>query len=153
MTYQIPITLNKTQIWYKNIKENKLRHDLVLEHEGKPLAMTGIVPNKNSKEAETYIFVNPDLHGMGVGVLAWFGCLAYAFYVSNFEAIHSITNEDNVRSIAVSEKLGFVYRGEKLRENKKRLYYRCKENEFNSNMFDFEIKGSKIYIYTPPSHK
>lgn len=147
MSYEVPITIEKTTEWYKRAKKNKLRKDLVLEHEGSLTAMTGVVPDKNLKTAETYIFVNPDMHGMGLGELAWFGCLANAFYLSDFEMIYSITNEDNIRSIAVSEKLGF-----KLIETRSegvidRLYYECKKSDFNKSFLDFKIKNNKIHIY------
>jgi len=147
MSYEIPITMDKTTAWYKRAKENKLRKDLVLEHEGILVAMTGVVPDKNNKTAETYIFVNPSMHGIGLGELAWFGCLANAFYLSNFEMIYSITNADNVRSIAVSEKLGFTLIEERNQDAKNRLYYECEKSSFNKNAFNFEIKKNKIYIY------
>lgn len=112
MHYEVPITIEKTIVWFRGNIGSKKRADLVLEDDGEIVAFCGITGiDPKSLKGEIYTFVNPFKKHKGIGTQAKSMMADYAFNVLKLNKLFSITNEDNIPSIKINEKLGFVNEG------------------------------------------
>lgn len=131
MHFEVPITLEKTIQWFNNNEDNKRRSDLVLIEAQQIVAFAGITNiDSTIGKGESYTFVNPNMQGRGIGTKARKLVIDYAFNELGLNKIYAFTNEDNIPSCRLSEKLGFKLEG-RFREEyvnkdgilKDRLYY------------------------------
>lgn len=113
MYFIFPVNLRTTTAWFDRIKSAPDRQDLVFKDEhGHILAMAGFTAiNRHFSNAEYYIFVNPDLHGKGLGksITSWM--LDYAFSVLKIFKVYLYTDGDNKAALSVYRELGFVKEG------------------------------------------
>ena len=117
MHFDIPVTLEKTKVWYQAVAENEKRADLVAIESGKIVGFSGITGiDPLVGKGEIYFFVNPLEHHKGVGTEVMSLTLDYAFDVMHLNKIFSHVNEDNIPSIRVQQKLGFVEEGRMRKE-------------------------------------
>ncbi|MCQ2217124.1 MAG: GNAT family N-acetyltransferase [Paludibacteraceae bacterium] len=143
MHYDLPITLEKTTQWFYNNVNNVHRADMVVLDEKKQIvAFCGVTAiDLVVKKGESYTFVNPNMKGQGIGTKARTLLLNYVFNELGLNKVYCYTNEDNVASWKLSEKLGFklegVHRKEYFTANgewKNRLYHGLlKEEWLNKN--------------------
>ena len=104
---------------------------MVVEDEEEIVAFCGITSiDPITKKGESYTFVNPRKKGKGIGTVARTLLLNYVFKVVGLNKVYCLTNEDNLSSCHVSEKLGFSLEGRHRKEFlsssgelKDRLYY------------------------------
>lgn len=134
MHYEIPILLEKTQEWFYNNQYKDNRLDVVIcdsSDNNSIVAFAGFVGvDTVIGKAETYLFVDPDRIGEGLGSKAKSLMIDYAFNVLQLNKLYVITNEDNYSSIRIQEKFGYKLEG-RFREEyksvdgslKDRLYY------------------------------
>ena len=112
MHYDVPVCLEKTNMWYEKNLFNDARVDLVFEEEGQLLAMGGLTNiERGVNKAEMYIFVNPNLQRSGVGTKATKLLCKYGFEQMELNKIYLETNEDNLVARRVYEKCGFLLEG------------------------------------------
>lgn len=138
MHFDLPITLEKTMDWFYNNEGNEKRADMVVLEDGEIVAFCGITNiDPIIKKGEIYTFVNPEQKGKGYGTKARILLLNYAFTELGLNKVFSITNEDNVPSWKVNEKLGYTLEGRHRKEYltkdgewKDRLYYGLLKEEF-----------------------
>ena len=131
MHFTLPITLEGTEMWFDNNIGNDKRVDVVLLDDGKIVAFAGITNiDLSLSKGESYTFVCPDLQGKGIGTRARRMVLDFAFSELGLNKVFAYTNEDNIPSCKLSEKLGFKLEGRfrqeyinKDGELKDRLYY------------------------------
>lgn len=139
MHYSVPILLENTINWYKSNVGNNKRVDVVFEVDEQLVAMGGLTNiNPDSKLAELYIFVNPDLQGGGIGTKATKLLCRMGFERCNLEKIYLYTNDNNVLAQKVYEKCGFTLEGRLRKEyitedglRLDRLYYGLIKGELN----------------------
>ena len=140
MHFTLPITLESTEKWYANNIGNEKRADVVLLEDDEIVAFAGITNiDFTLHKGESYTFVSPDMQGKGIGTRARKMVLDYAFGELGLNKVYAYTNEDNIASCRLSEKLGFKLEGRfrqeyinKDGELKDRLYYGLlKEEWFN----------------------
>lgn len=105
MHFDVPITLDSTEIWYRRITDCTSRADMVFEQNGDLCAMGGFT--SIAKDAELYIFVNPNLQGKGLGKIALSLLCNYGFYDLHLESIYLYTNGDNIAAQKIYESTGF----------------------------------------------
>lgn len=142
MGFTPPISYENTMEWYKNVKKNNFRTDLVVTNEkGNLLAFGGLTGIDNlTRKSEFYIFVNPDLQGQGIGYMATYAICKYGFLVLGLHKIYLLTNESNLIARRLYEKVGFklegVHRDEKLSNDgfESRYYYGLLRNEFDDSI-------------------
>lgn len=153
MSYDLPITLEKTIQWFTAAEQNPNRWDFVLELDSKVVAMSGLIKTDHEIDnAETYIFVNPAHKHQGIGKVMHFLRSIYAFKILKLKKIIAIIDADNYASRINCEKLGFVTEGVHRKEKIKngvlidRIYYGCFEHELNINFFNYSITQSKEII-------
>ncbi|MCM1141800.1 MAG: GNAT family N-acetyltransferase [Muribaculum sp.] len=126
-----PITLEATQEWFYRNSCNPNRVDLAVESpKGEILAFAGIVNiDKEIGKAETYIFVDPDLKGKGIGTEVKRKVIEYGFGQLDLFKLYFVTKESNLASQKMNEKLGYRLegrlRGEKIINGSRedRFYY------------------------------
>lgn len=148
MHYEIPITIERTILWWENNQGNESRRDVVIIKDGQIVAMAGFTSiDRNIGKAETYLFTNPNILNKGIGTEAKKLICKYGFENLNLNKLYFITNEDNMASIRVNEKCGFVLEGRLRNEYltrdgifKDRLYYGLLKNDwlnFTSNDYGY----------------
>lgn len=139
MGFKPPISLQNTFIWFINNKNNKNRVDCSFVNErGDILAMAGLTKiNYSLKNAELYVFVNPDLQGQGIGHKVTYLLCKYAFLTLHLSKVYLYTNKTNIKAQRVYEKIGFVLEAIVKEgcilngEYKDRLYYELSNNDLN----------------------
>lgn len=115
MHYEVPVFLEKTIQWYnKNLMQNN-RIDLVVCKSDSPntiYAFAGFVSiDRAVNKSETYLFVDPNLIGTGIGTRAKALMIEYGFTQLGLNKLYVITNEDNYASIKIQEKFGYRLEG------------------------------------------
>lgn len=112
MYFEIPASIDKTEIWYENNVNNESRIDFTFKIDSVIIAMGGFTNiSKEHKNAEFYVMVNPEMHGKGIGkeVSQWM--FNYAFSVLKLNKIYLYTNDDNISAYSIYEKSGFKLEG------------------------------------------
>lgn len=138
MHFEVPITLEKTEQWFKNNIGNEKRIDMVVVDAEEIVAFCGITSiDPIIKKGESYTFVHPDKKGKGIGTIARTLLLDYVFGEFGLNKVYCYTNEDNLGSCHLSEKLGFKLEGRHRKEYltpegkwKDRLYYGLLKEEW-----------------------
>ena len=117
MHYDLPITIKKTLEWYNRIKKVDERQDFTIIENHRIVAMGGLTHIDHSvNKAELYIFVNPDLHHLGIGTKALNLICEYGFKKLSLNKIYLETNEDNIYAIKLYIKRGFIIEGKHRQE-------------------------------------
>ncbi|MBR5118182.1 MAG: pyridoxal-phosphate dependent enzyme [Muribaculaceae bacterium] len=116
MHFQIPISLEGTICWFDNNRFNKQRIDFVFEQNGTACAMGGFtdIVDYPEKSGELYIFVDPEMHGKGIGKSSTSLLCEYAFSHLHFDNVYLYTNADNYTAQKLYESIGFIL-GERIK--------------------------------------
>ena len=141
MHYDVPVLFEKTIQWFRNNVGSSKRADLVIEEDGTIMAFCGITGiDETIRKGEIYTFVNPFEKHKGIGTQAKRLMAEYAFKELGLNKLFSITNEDNIPSIKINERLGFVNEGRfrheyltKDGEWKDRLYFGLLKEDWEEN--------------------
>lgn len=152
MGFTPPISIENSIEWFRNVRKNNSRADLVITDEmGAILAFGGLTGINNfTRKAEFYVFVNPNLQGQGIGYKATYAICKYGFLVLGLHKIFLLTNESNLRARKLYEKLGFklegIHRDEKISndEFEARYYYGLLRSEFNDSVSKLNV-GFELY--------
>lgn len=105
MHFEVPITIEGTEKWFRKVFDNHDRADFAFEIEGKLCAMGGFT--SMSSEAELYVFVDPNNKGNGIGSKATSLLCEYGFMHLHLNKIFLYTNGDNLPAQRTYQKLGF----------------------------------------------
>ena len=105
MHFEVPITIEGTEKWFRKVFDNHDRADFAFEKEGKLCAMGGFT--SMSSEAELYVFVDPNNKGNGIGSKATSLLCEYGFMHLHLNKIFLYTNGDNLPAQRTYQKLGF----------------------------------------------
>lgn len=111
--YDLPLEYDKTLNWYSNNKNRTDRYDAVIEYEGKPVGIIGLlgIDNKN-KKAEYYITMGEnEFKGKGIAYKASQELLKYAFNELNLNKVFLYTEVENIPAQGLFNKLGFQKEG------------------------------------------
>lgn len=111
--YDLPLIYENTLTWYKRIKDLETRYDAVIECDGVPVGLIGLlsVDYKNLK-AEYYICLGEqDYKGRGIAKTASKLLIDYGFEKLGLNKIYLYTEEENVGAQKLFEKLGFEKEG------------------------------------------
>lgn len=111
--YDLPLKTEKTKLWFKKIKYDINRYDAVVEVDGIPCGLLGLLNiDKVNKKAEYYIAMGEtDYKGKGVAKQASKLLLEYAFNELKLNRIYLYTETGNIAAQRLFEKLGFVCEG------------------------------------------
>lgn len=128
MHFSVPINIDETEEWFKRNRESKKRVDLIFSQDNLPVGMGGLTSiDYDIKQAELYLFINPELHGKGFGTKSIYKLCEYGFEVLNLNRIYLEVDELNYIARRLYEKCNFTLEGI-LRQTAKRdgkLINRC----------------------------
>ena len=111
--YDLPLEYEKTCVWYNNNKDRVDRYDAVIEVDGRPVGLIGLlsIDLKNAK-AEYYVAMGEsNFKGRGIANKASQLILEYAFYELGLEKVYLYTETENVKAQKLFERLGFIKEG------------------------------------------
>ncbi|MCB5559714.1 pyridoxal-phosphate dependent enzyme [Anaerosalibacter bizertensis] len=111
--YDLPLEYDKTLNWFINNKGRKDRFDAIIEVDGVPVGLIGLlsIDKKNSK-AEYYITLGEDKYkGKGIAKLASIKLIKYAFEEIRINKIYLFTEIENKSAQRLFEKIGFRKEG------------------------------------------
>lgn len=120
MHFDIPVLIDKTIEWYNRNQQREDRVDCAFFDEtGCIVAFGGITSiNKEVGKGETYIFTNPEAHHKGIGTEAMKLLCKYGFETVGLNKLYAYTNEDNIASIRLHQKVGYEIEGRLRQEYK-----------------------------------
>lgn len=111
--YDLPLEVSKTAAWWQNVKDRTDRFDAVIESDGVPCGLIGLlnIDSKN-KKAEYYVSMgDATLKGKGVSTKASKLLLEFAFGELDLNKVYLYTESENIPMQRLAEKVGFVCEG------------------------------------------
>lgn len=111
--YDLPLEIVKTEAWFEKNKDRHDRYDAVIEVDGTPVGLIGLleIDNKN-KKAEYYVCLGEkDVKGKGIASNASKLLLQYAFNELCLNKVYLYTEYGNINAQRLFEKLGFEKEG------------------------------------------
>lgn len=104
--------LGKTKDWFELTKNSTARYDVTILHGQQIIGMGGLTSiSRKNKNAELYIYINPDFFGRGFGKWATFLLCNLGFRDLKLEKIYLFTFSKNVRANNLYLKCGFKQEG------------------------------------------
>lgn len=120
MHFDVPVMIDKTVEWYYRNQQREDRVDCAFFDETESIVAFGGITsiNKEVGKGETYIFTNPDAHHKGIGTEAMKLLCRYGFEIVGLNKLYAYTNEDNVASIRLHQRVGYEIEGRLRQEYK-----------------------------------
>lgn len=111
--YDIPIEVSKTEKWYDLNSKRRDRFDAIIEYNGIPCGITGLLSiDTRNKKAEYYIVMGErSLKGKGIATEATKLILEYSFFELNLNKVYLFTEIDNILAQKLFYKVGFKKEG------------------------------------------
>ena len=111
--YDLPLMTEKTKTWYDRIEDREDRYDAVIEVDGLPCGLIGVLNiDKKNKKAEYYVMMGDvELKGKGISKKASWLILDYAFNTLSLNKVYLFTETENVVAQRLFEKIGFIEEG------------------------------------------
>jgi len=113
--YDLPLSEEKTLVWYKNIKDRADRADFTITYNGKPVGLIGLLNiDQINKKAEFYICVGEgEYKRRGVAYTATKLLLDIAYNELNLNKVYLYIyiEVDNISAQKLFEKVGFKKEG------------------------------------------
>ena len=111
--YNLPLEYEKTLEWFKKNKDREDRYDAVIEYEGIPVGIIGLLNiDRLNRKAEYYITMGEiDYKGKGIAFIASQKILEYAFKELGLNKIYLYTEVDNIIAQKLFNKLGMIKEG------------------------------------------
>lgn len=111
--YDLPLEIIKTEIWFEKNKDRKDRYDAVIEVDGIPVGLIGLLNiDVKNKKAEYYITLGErEYLGKGIAKNASFLILEYAFAELGLNRVYLYTEVDNIPAVKLYERVGFICEG------------------------------------------
>ena len=111
--YDIPLEIEKTQKWYESVKDRRDRYDAVIEVDGIPVGLIGLlnIDDVNQK-AEYYVSMGDVTYkGKGIATEASYLLLEYAFEKLHLNKVYLNVDYENTIARKMYEKVGFKEEG------------------------------------------
>ena len=111
--YYLPLEYDRTLLWFEKNKENKNRYDAVIELNGKPVGIIGLLNiDYRNKKAEYYITIGEtEYKGRGIAYKASKEILKYGFKELKLNKIYLYTETENIVAQKLFNKLGMEKEG------------------------------------------
>ena len=108
--YELPLTREGTERWFRRVKDAADRLDCVITADGRPCGVIGLLHiDRVRSDAEFYITVGEaSLKRQGVALAASELLLAHAFGALGLRAVYLYTEPDNLPAQGLFRKLGFA---------------------------------------------
>lgn len=111
--YELPLEIEKTQCWFEAIRNRTDRYDAVIEVDGIPVGVIGLlnIDSANLK-AEYYITLGETSYKRkGISYIASKQLLKHAFEVFGVNKVYLNVDANNIAACNLYEKLGFRCEG------------------------------------------
>lgn len=110
--YHIPINVEDTKSWFLN-KDNQHRRDCVIEYEGKPVGLIGLLAvDEINQKAEYYISLGaPEYEHRGIASAATVLILQLAFFELGLNKVYLNVDAENEAACHLYERCGFRCEG------------------------------------------
>ena len=106
--YELPLEEEKTKQWYEKNKNREDRYDAVIECDGIPVGIIGLLGIKNG-QAEYYVTLGEAAYkGKGIAKSATFNLLEYAFASLKLRSVYLYTETENTGAQRLFETCGFI---------------------------------------------
>lgn len=111
--YDLPLVYNKTFQWYQKIKKDVNRYDGIIEYNTIPIGIIGLLNiDYVNKKAEFYITIGEqEYKNKGIAKIATKKFLDLAIMKFEINKIYSYIEKENIPSIKLLEKTGFIQEG------------------------------------------
>ncbi len=111
--YDLPLEVEKTDAWFENIKDRSDRYDAVIEADGVPVGLIGLLSiDSKHKKAEYYVMLGERAFlGKGIAGKATALLLEYAFKERMLNRVYLFTEVENVSAVKLFERIGFKREG------------------------------------------
>ncbi len=111
--YDLPLEVEKTCRWFNNNKDREDRIDAVIEVDGIPIGLIGLLQiDCKNKKAEYYICIgNSQYRGRGIALKASRMLVNYAFSRLLLNKIYLFTEVENKSAQNLFSKIGFKQEG------------------------------------------
>ena len=111
--YDLPLEYEKTARWFKNNEGRIDRYDAVIEVDGIPVGLIGLLSiEKKNRKAEYYVSMGEmSYRGKGVAYQASKLILEYGFMVLGLNRIYLYTEAENIVAQKLFKKVGFKVEG------------------------------------------
>lgn len=111
--YDIPLEIKKTEKWFVNNIGNTNRYDAVIEVDGIPCGIIGLINiDKKNKKAEYYIAMGEmAFKKRGIATEASRLILKYAFHDLGMNRVYLYTEIENIPAQRLFDRIGFVKEG------------------------------------------
>lgn len=111
--YDLPLEYEKTCVWFEKNKDRQDRYDAVIEADGVPVGLIGLLSiDKSERKAEYYISMGCQAcKGRGVAFAASELLLDHAFRELKLESLYLYTETGNLPAQKLFSRLGFIREG------------------------------------------
>lgn len=111
--YDLPLEIDKTEKWFLSNCERTDRYDAVIEADGKPVGLIGLLSiDRRNLKAEYYVMIGErSYRGRGVANRATKLLLEYAFGDLGLNRVYLYTEALNAEAVKSYEKIGFRREG------------------------------------------
>ena len=111
--YALPLEIEKTRKWFENNAGRTDRYDAVIEADGKPVGLIGLLSiDRRNRKAEYYVTIGErEYLGRGVAHKASNLLLEYAFGELGLNRVYLFTEVRNTAAVRSYEKIGFRREG------------------------------------------
>ena len=111
--YDLPLEIEKTEIWFEKNKERNDRYDAIVEVDGIPVGLVGLLSiDQKNKKAEYYITIGEGEYlGKGIAQGATKLLLHYAFDTVGLNRVYLYTEIENCAAVKAYERIGFKREG------------------------------------------
>jgi len=111
--YELPLEIEKTQCWFEAIRDRTDRYDAVIEVDGVPVGLIGLLAiDQKNKKAEYYVTLGERKYlKKGISARATKLLLEYAFVELGLNRVYLYTETDNTEATRSYEGIGFRREG------------------------------------------
>ena len=139
--YDLPLEVEKTQVWFEKNKDRTDRYDAVIEVDGVPVGLIGLLGiDMRNLKAEYYVCLGEQsAKGKGVASQASRLILEYAFGTLGLNKVYLYTEFENTGAQRLFERMGFdkeglmkedlIYNGRKV----DRFFYGLTKQKYEGN--------------------
>lgn len=107
--YDLPLEYEKTAAWFRRVRNDRGRLDLVIEYKRAPIGLIGLLSmDRLNRRAEYYITMGEQVyHRRGIARDASVLLLGMAFGELGLHLVYLYTEEDNTPAQRLFERIGF----------------------------------------------
>lgn len=111
--YDLPLSEEKTLLWFRSLQGRKDRADYTITCNGEPAGLIGLINiDSRNRKGEYYVALGEEKYkGRGVAFTASRLLLDKGFTVFNLNKIYLYTEVENLAAQKLFERLGFVKEG------------------------------------------